>query len=577
MQSQQSNPSQPTAQEQEMLELINRMRLNPVGELDLLINSANADVNFALDYFNVDLDVLQTQWVNLQPVQPLAWSDQLQEAAQNHNQLMIQADTQSHQLPGELNLSQRIGKTGYNWSTVGENVYTYADSVFHGHAGFAIDWGFTSTGIQASHGHRNNIMNLNFREVGLSIIPENDPATQVGTLVITQNFGSRFNFGNSWLMGVVFDDQIIDDQFYSVGEGLGGINVTAVNTTTNERFTTTTWNAGGYQMQLPTGTYQVTFAGDWDDDGQTDTETRQVTIGSENAKLDLDTDELIPTPEPTSESNSKTDTQTPSDSKAETDSTPNTQTPSDSKAETDSTPNTQTPSDSKTETDSKTDTQTSTSELTSEPESEPTTTDNQSPLKCSASDDYLQGSADKDIIAGCLGNDMIYGKEGNDILRGDFNHRSSGGMVGGDDIIYGGKGNDRIGGKGGNDFLYGGDDHDRIWGDDGDDLLWGGLGDDTLTGDDFSGGQGSDTFVLALGEGTDTIIDFHLGEDFLGLANGLTFEELTITQGSGGNKGHALINSGDETLARLKGVDANDLIAIASGSAAIANPVFVDV
>ncbi|MEQ8380785.1 MAG: CAP domain-containing protein [Coleofasciculus sp. A1-SPW-01] len=561
MQPQQSNPSQPTVQEQEMLELINRMRLNPVGELDLLINSADADVNFALDYFNVDLDVLQTQWANLQPVQPLAWSDQLQEAAQNHNQLMIQEDTQSHQLPGELNLSQRIANTGYNWSTVGENVYTYADSVFHGHAGFAIDWGFTSTGIQASHGHRNNIMNSNFREVGLSIIPENDPATQVGSLVITQNFGNRFNFGNSWLMGVVFDDQITDDQFYSVGEGLGGINVTAVNTTTNERFTTTTWNAGGYQMQLSTGTYQVTFAGDWDDDGQTDTETRQVTIGSENIKLDLDTDELIPTPEPTSESDSKTDTQTPSDSTTETDSKTDTQTPSDSNTEIDSTPNTQT----------------STSELTSEPESEPTTTDNQSPLKCSASDDHLQGSADKDIIAGCLGNDIIYGKEGNDILRGDFNHRSSGGMVGGDDIIYGGKGNDRIGGKGGNDFLYGGDDHDRIWGDDGDDLLWGGLGDDTLTGDDFSGGQGSDTFVLALGEGTDTIIDFHLGEDFLGLANGLTFEELTITQGSGGNKGHALISSGDETLARLKGVDANDLIAIASGSAAIANPVFVDV
>jgi len=577
MQPQQSNPSQPTVQEQEMLELINRMRLNPVGELDLLINSADADVNFALDYFNVDLDVLQTQWANLKPVQPLAWSDQLQEAAQNHNQLMIQEDTQSHQLPGELNLSQRIGKTGYHWSTVGENVYTYADSVFHGHAGFAIDWGFTSTGIQASHGHRNNIMNLNFREVGLSIIPENDPATNVGSLVITQNFGSRFNFGNSWLMGVVFDDQITDNQFYSIGEGLGGINVTAVNTTTNERFTTTTWNAGGYQMQLPTGTYQVTFAGDWDDDGQTDTETRQVTIGLENAKLDLDTDELIPTPEPTSESNSTPDTQTPSDSTTETDSTPDTQTPSDSTTETDLTTDTQTPSDSKAETDSTPNTQTPTSELTSEAESEPTTTDNQSPLKCSASDDHLQGSADKDIIAGCLGNDMIYGKEGNDILRGDFNHRSSGGMVGGDDIIYGGKGNDQIGGKGGNDFLYGGDDHDRIWGDDGDDLLWGGLGDDTLTGDDFSGGQGSDTFVLALGEGTDTIIDFHLGEDFLGLANGLTFEELTITQGSGGNKGHALISSGDETLARIKGVDANDLIAIASGSVAIANPVFVDV
>ena len=33
-------------------------------------------------------------------------------------------------------------------------------------------------------------------------------------------------------------------------------------------------------------------------------------------------------------------------------------------------------------------------------------------------------------------------------------------------------------------------------------------GNDTLTGDVVSGGQGVDTFVLAVGEGTDTILDF---------------------------------------------------------------------
>jgi hypothetical protein len=118
-----------------------------------------------------------------------------------------------------------------------------------------------------------------------------------------------------------------------------------------------------------------------------------------------------------------------------------------------------------------------------------------------------------DIAAGGLGNDWIDGGDGDDILRGDLNNRSPGGKVGGDDIIFGGKGNDRLGGKAGNDKLFGDEGNDQIWGDDGDDLLQGGSGNDTLTGDDQSGGSGSDTFVLI--EGSDTIVDFKLGVDFI--------------------------------------------------------------
>ncbi|MGQ4647714.1 glycerophosphodiester phosphodiesterase family protein [Lyngbya aestuarii] len=173
------------------------------------------------------------------------------------------------------------------------------------------------------------------------------------------------------------------------------------------------------------------------------------------------------------------------------------------------------------------------------------------------SGEILEASAGNDTVAGDEGGDLIVGGDGDDVLRGDRNRRSSGGSTGGNDEIYGGAGNDQIGGKGGNDFLFGEDGDDQIWGDDGDDLLRGGLGNDTLTGDDFSGGSGSDTFVLAIGEGTDTIVDFEIGEDFLGLADGLTFEELSFTQ-DGSN---ALINFSDETLAILNAVQVNDLIA----------------
>lgn len=166
--------------------------------------------------------------------------------------------------------------------------------------------------------------------------------------------------------------------------------------------------------------------------------------------------------------------------------------------------------------------------------------------------DHINGMDGDDTLAGGLGNDLIYGGDGDDVLRGDFNNPSSGGAVGGDDIIYGGAGSDRIGGKGGNDTLYGGEGDDRIWGDRGADVLRGGLGDDTLVGGNYSGVTESDIFVLAAGEGTDTIRDFNVKYgDRIGLADGLTFEQLTFTQ----HGNNARIDFGSETLAILNGVN----------------------
>jgi Ca2+-binding RTX toxin-like protein len=159
-----------------------------------------------------------------------------------------------------------------------------------------------------------------------------------------------------------------------------------------------------------------------------------------------------------------------------------------------------------------------------------------------------------DTVAGGLGDDLIFGGEGSDVLRGDLNQRSPQ-SVGGDDVIYGGAGDDRIGGKAGNDTLYGEDGDDQMWGDGGDDILRGGLGNDRLVGDNFSGDRGRDIFVLAVGEGTDTIVDFRIEEDGIGLAEGLMFSQLNISQS--GND--SLIQVNDQTLAILNGVNADSL------------------
>ncbi|MEA5517949.1 calcium-binding protein [Limnoraphis robusta Tam1] len=182
-----------------------------------------------------------------------------------------------------------------------------------------------------------------------------------------------------------------------------------------------------------------------------------------------------------------------------------------------------------------------------------------SPLEVIGTDDSetLEGKQGNDLVAGLFGDDTLFGNSGDDVLRGDANSRSPGGS-GGDDVISGGAGNDQIGGKAGNDLLSGDEGDDLIWGDAGNDTIMGVTGNDTLTGDDFSGGSGSDLFVFGNGDGTDTITDFDVTEDFIGLVEGeLTFADIQIIE-IDGNAAIEVIESG-ETLAVLQGVGSDEL------------------
>lgn len=261
----------PTADEQYMLELLNRMRLNPAAELAKLTTSlgnparsADAPTDAALRFFNTSGTVLAQQWATLTAAPALAWNEKLYSTAEAHNAQMILFDQQAHVLPGELDIGPRANAAGYTgWSNLGENIYAYAQNVFHGHAGFAIDWGTDANGIQDPPGHREDMMNPLFREVGIRITSSpTTPSRQTGPLVITQDFGRRFAQGNPFLLGVVFGDTSSDG--YSPGEGLGGVTITAVaanGTPGAETYTTTTMSAGGWQMQLPSGTYSVRVEG----------------------------------------------------------------------------------------------------------------------------------------------------------------------------------------------------------------------------------------------------------------------------------------------------------------------------
>ena len=124
--------------------------------------------------------------------------------------------------------------------------------------------------------------------------------------------------------------------------------------------------------------------------------------------------------------------------------------------------------------------------------------------------------------------------------------------------------------------LTGSSNTDTLVGGRGVDVLKGGLGDDVLMGglgaDKLTGGAGRDTFVLTKGDGgttvarADTVLDFTDGADVFGLAGGLTFKDLVISQGNGANtaKAHALIQSvsgeflaviSNTTIAKLTSAD----------------------
>ncbi|MEP3299369.1 MAG: CAP domain-containing protein [Pseudoruegeria sp.] len=276
--------------EQFMLELINSARMDPQGDFDRYLesydplSSDNADIDSALQFFGVDGDLLLEQVEALTSVAPLAWNSELNEAATTHSDLMIEQDTQSHNLEGEASLGDRITAAGYTWSTVGENIFAFTESPIHGHAGFMVDWGFTDTGIQTPPGHRNSILSAAFQEVGIGVIEESDASTSVGPFVVTQNFGTRlFDAPDAILLGVFFDD-LNGDSFYSLGEGVGDIT-----TTIKGEGSDTSPDSGGYNIDTTAGTKTVTFSGD----SLKQNVTVKATVDSENAKIDLQDGTLL--------------------------------------------------------------------------------------------------------------------------------------------------------------------------------------------------------------------------------------------------------------------------------------------
>ncbi len=270
--------AEPTAEQQFWLELMNRMRSDPAGELERLahfsspgvwdrVKSDDPGVQAALDFYGTDAAVLLAQWSGLSPAPPLAWSASLANSAVAYSNLMVQADQQSHTLDG-LPLDTRILAGGYsaNYLELGESLFANAQNVFHGHSAFAIDWGDDDTnpgngygtGIQTPPLHREVMMYRLLKEVGIGFQSVTIPGGNVnaaGPLVVTQHFGSQFRLAggqyvsDAIVTGVVYADTVLADAFYTPGEGWADVMIEVWDTFTSTLLTAGLTNgAGGFNL-----------------------------------------------------------------------------------------------------------------------------------------------------------------------------------------------------------------------------------------------------------------------------------------------------------------------------------------
>ena len=249
-----------TAQEQYMLELVNRARLDPEAEELRTGDAVDSGATTA-------------------PKQALAVDPILSAAADNHSADMLDRDFFDHYNPDGDGPTDRAQDEGWTGRGVWENIaaqWSYAPSVSDEQS-----WIDAShAGLWESDGHQFGMLQDGHTVAGIGVDwgEWSYPGPTFPTaMVVTEKFS---NDDQTYLTGVVIDDADNDD-FYDIGEGQGGVHITAWQG--DDVYTTSTWASGGYSLALDAGVYNVRFEG-----GDLDTAYETVVnIGDENVKLDV--------------------------------------------------------------------------------------------------------------------------------------------------------------------------------------------------------------------------------------------------------------------------------------------------
>ena len=258
----------PTAQEQLILELINRARLDPLAEAARL---------------RIDLNQgLAPGTISASQKQVLAFNPLVNDAADSHSTWMLDTDIFDHAGLGGSDPGDRMRTAGYVFSgswTWGENI------AWSGTTG-ALNVNATAAQLHdnlfRSAGHRTNILENDFREIGIGVVAGQmlSGGTNYNALTATEDFA--LSGANHFITGVVYSDSDAN-RFYSIGEGRGGVSV-KIQAAGSAALTAESWDAGGYGIgTMATGELAVTFSGG----GLAAAAGATVLAGAANIKLDL--------------------------------------------------------------------------------------------------------------------------------------------------------------------------------------------------------------------------------------------------------------------------------------------------
>lgn len=135
-----------------------------------------------------DLDTLAAEVVRLtnlarkkHGLAPLVMSRELNKSARFHAKFMARNDCFDHLCPNEPNLGKRARDAGYKWRAVAENIAAGQE----GAAEVVDRW-------MASPGHRKNILNPRYKEIGIGyVLLDRDGGKVAMRHYWVQNFGAR--------------------------------------------------------------------------------------------------------------------------------------------------------------------------------------------------------------------------------------------------------------------------------------------------------------------------------------------------------------------------------------------------
>jgi hypothetical protein len=218
----------PSREEQRLWYLVNRARRDPAAEGRRLASSETSFVDDAIDGFGVDRATLIADFHAISATPPLAWNASLAAAARTHAIDQATSGQQSHLGSDGSRPADRVRRTGLDFDSLQEVVYSAAHSPDYAAAAFLVDWGGPApSGVQQwpDPPHRHALLSSDTTRladsIGIAWVVADPAQAAIGPNVVVAEIAAA---GGTFIVGTVWEDLNgnggLDD-----GEGVGGVTV----------------------------------------------------------------------------------------------------------------------------------------------------------------------------------------------------------------------------------------------------------------------------------------------------------------------------------------------------------------